>query len=87
MKTYQDWLQVADKSEDERMTFILGAINEHKTSDDYINAGIGEDYFNAKNTTIRNYEKWLYNARGEKMPDYISANHKLASRFFYRVVT
>ena len=87
MKTYQDWLKVADKSEEERMTFVLSAINDHKSSTDYINAKIGEDYFNARNTTIRNYEKWLYNAQGQRMPDDISANHKLASRFFYRVVT
>ena len=87
MKTYQDWLEVAGRSEQERMSFIQSAINEHKTSTDYINAVIGEDYFNARNTTIRNYEKWLYNAKGQKMPDDISANHKLASRFFYRCVT
>jgi len=87
MKTYQDWLKVAEQNEDARMTFILGAINEFKSSTDYVNAGIGEDYFNARNTTIMKYEKWLYNARGEKMPDFISANHKLATRFFFRVVT
>jgi hypothetical protein len=87
MKTYQDWLEIAERSEEERMTFILSSIKDYKTSSDYINANIGEDYFNAKNTTIRNYEKWLYDAQGQKMPDDISANHKLASRFFYRVVT
>lgn len=87
MKTYQDWLEVADKSDSERLEFVLSAINDHKTSSDYINAKIGEDYFHAHNTTIRNYEKWLYNAMGQKMSDDISANHKLATRFFYRVVT
>lgn len=87
MKTYQDWLQVADKSEDERMVFIYAAINEHKSSDEFRNAKIGEDYFNAENTTIRTYEKVLYNALGQAVPDLVSSNHKLASRFFYRDVT
>lgn len=87
MKTYQDWLEVADKSEQERMTFIYSAINDHKASKEYQNAVIGEEYYNAQNTTIRKYEKVLYNARGQAMPDYVSANHKIASRFFYRDVT
>lgn len=87
MKTYQDWLKVADKSEEERMTFIYGAINEHKSSLDFRNANIGEDYFKAENTTIRTYEKVLYNALGQAVPDLVSSNHKLASRFFYRDVT
>ena len=87
MKTYQDWLKVADKSEEERMTFIYGAINEHKSSLDFQNANIGEDYFKAENTTIRTYEKVLYNALGQAVPDLVSSNHKLASRFFYRDVT
>lgn len=87
MKTYQDWLEVADKSEDVRMSFIYSAINDHKSSTEYKSAVVGEDYYNAQNTTINKFEKLLYNARGEAIPDYISANHKLASRFFYRDVT
>lgn len=86
MKTYQDWLEVANKSEAERIDFIRSAINEHKASKAYREAIIGEDYFNGQNTTIRRLEKFIYNAKGQAVPDYISANHKIANRFFYRSV-
>lgn len=86
MKTYQDWLKVAGGTERERMAFIKALINEHKASDIYKQAIIAEDYFAGQNTTIKRYEKMLYNARGQAVPDYFSANHKVASRFFYRSV-
>ena len=86
MKTYQDWLKVADKSEQERMDFIRQLVTEHKTSPEYKQAMDAENYFAGQNTTIKRYEKLLYNARGEAIPDYFSANHKVASRFFYREV-
>lgn len=86
MKTYQDWLKVANGSERERMDFIKLLINEHKTSPVYKNALDAENYYIGQNTTIKRYEKMLFNARGEATPDYISANHKVASRFFYRDV-
>ena len=87
MYTYQDWLKVANKSEDERMAFILTVINDHKGSAEYQEALSGEDYFAAQNTTIKRYEKVLFNAMGQAIPDYVSSNHKLASRFFYRDIT
>jgi hypothetical protein len=87
MKTYQDWLKVADKSETERMTFINGLIKEHKASTMYKQAIDAESYFAGQNTTIKRYEKILFTATGDTVPDYFSANHKLATRFFYREVT
>lgn len=86
MKTYQDWLKVADKSEMERMSFIRELINEHKASPEYRQAVDAENYFAGQNTTIKRYEKILFNATGQAVPDYFSANHKLATRFFYRDV-
>ena len=86
MKTYQDWLKVADKSEQDRMDFVRVAIGDFKSSDRYKNAMYGEDYYSGRNTTIRRYEKMLINARGQAVQDVFSANHKLASRFFYRSV-
>ena len=35
MKTYQDWLNVANQSELQRMAFIKQLITEHKASDIY----------------------------------------------------
>ena len=86
MKTYQDWLKVAGGTDRERMDFIKALINEHKASKIYKDAIIAEDYFAGQNTTIKRYEKMLYNAKGQAVPDYFSANHKVASRFFYRSV-
>lgn len=87
MKTYQDWLEVAEQSENQRMAFIRELINEHKASTIYRQAKDAENYFAGQNTTIKRYEKMLYTATGAAVPDYFSANHKLATRFFYREVT
>lgn len=87
MKTYQDWLEVADRSEEQRMEFILAAINDHKGSQEYQDAVTAEEYYNGENTTIKRVQKFVYNAMGQAIPDYISANHKLANRFFYRSIT
>ena len=86
MKTYQDWLEVAGKSEEERMQFIHQLINEHKTSKEYQEALAGEEYYAGQNSTIMAYRKVLYNAAGQPTEDLISANHRLSSRFFYRDV-
>lgn len=87
MKTYQDWLKVADQSEKQRMEFIKALINEHKASDIYNQAKDAENYYAGQNTTIKRYEKILFTATGQAVPDLFSANHKLATRFFYRDVT
>lgn len=86
MKTYQDWEKVANQSELQRMAFVKQVINEHKDSPLYKQAVDAENYFSGQNTTIKRYEKILFNAAGQAIPDYFSANHKVASRFFYRDV-
>ena len=86
MKTYQDWLEVAVQSDKQRMAFVKQFITEHKNSPLYRQAIDGENYFAGQNTTIKRYEKILFNASGQAIPDYFSANHKVASRFFYRDV-
>lgn len=87
MNTYQDWLKVAEGSERERMTFIKKLIADHKASNEYKIAVDAENYYKGQNTTIKAYEKILFNSKGQAVPDYFSANHKLATRFFYRSVT
>ena len=87
MKTYQDWLKVSEGSELQRMAFIRELITEHKASKAYKEAIDAENYYAGENTTIKQYEKILFNARGEATKDVFSANHKLATRFFYRDVT
>lgn len=86
MKTYQDWLEVAEGSELQRMAFIKAFIKEHQASSIYIGAVEAEEYFAGQNSTIKKYEKYIFNAKGDAIPDVFSANHKVASRFFYRSV-
>lgn len=86
MRTFQDW-QDANTSEESRMQFITAAINDYKQSKEYKEAKDGEAYFDGENTTIKRYEKILFNALGQAVPDLVSANHKLATRFFFRDVT
>ncbi len=86
MKTFQDWLEVADQSEKQRMSFIRGLINDHKASKIYKQAKDAENYYAGQNTTIKRYERVLYTATGEAVRDLFSANHQIATRFFYREV-
>ena len=64
------------------ISFILGAINEHKSSKAYKTALDAEEYYNGLNPTINRYEKLLYDLQGKAHADMWTANHKLASRFF-----
>lgn len=83
MKTYQDLLEVVD-NEGQLKQFIIAVINEHKGSDAYHWASIGRDYDRQENTTINSYRKMLYTMSGKPIPDYFTANHKLASNFYNR---
>lgn len=83
MKTYQDLLQVVE-NEALLKEFIISAINDHKSSEDYKWAQIGEAYDKQENTTIMRYRKLLYTMSGNVVPDNFSANHKLPSNFYNR---
>ena len=83
MKTYQDLLEVVDNAQ-RLKEFIIAAINDHKASDQYKWAQIGDAYDKQENTTIMNYRKLLYTMSGTAIPDNFSANHKLPSNFYNR---
>lgn len=83
MKTYQDLLTVVN-NEDQLKEFIVAAINDHKSSEQYRWAQIGEEYDKQQNTTIMRYRKLLYTMSGVAIPDNFSANHKLPSNFYNR---
>lgn len=83
MKTYQDLLEVVD-NEELLKEFIISAINDHKSGEQYKWAKIGEDYDKQRNTTIMRYRKLLYTMSGQVIPDNFSANHKLPSNFYNR---
>lgn len=82
MKTYEDFLEYKDGSDDDLQGFVLEAINEHKRSKLYKEAEIAYDYFCRRNTTINQYQKLLYTLSGEAVPDNYSANYKFTNAFF-----
>lgn len=86
IKTYQDLLEVG-ASEERRMQFIQNAISAHKQSGLYQTACIAHQYDMQRNTTICQYQKLLYKVSGEAVPDNYSANYKLCSNFFHRLIT
>ena len=86
IRTNQDLLEVGDIEKD-RMNFVLSAIKEHQSSEQYKIAKDAEHYASGKNATIMNYQKLLYTLSGKAVPDNYSANHKCASGFFKRFVT
>lgn len=81
IKTYQDFLQVGE-DERERMSFILGAINEFKADKSTRLALDAKLYYYGENPTINRYEKYLYDMQGKAHVDMYTANHKIASKFF-----
>lgn len=87
MKTYQDFLEVAEKSDRERMEFVLSAINNHKDSDLYKRAVVAKEYDAHRNVTIANFQKLLYTLNGKVIPDNYSPNYKLRSNFFANFIT
>lgn len=86
IKTFQDLLAVGEIEKD-RMQFVLDAIKEHKTSPEYKIAVDGELYYKHQNPTIMNYQKYLYNQMGKKVPDIWSPNNKIASNWHYYFTT
>lgn len=85
MKTYQDLLSVG-KDKKERALFCRSAINEFMASKEYKKAKDGEAYYNKHNLTIEKYQKFLYTVSGNKVPDVFSANYKIKTLFFRRLV-
>lgn len=82
MKTFQDFLKA-----DDRLRFIVGAINEYRGGEEYRTALIANDYERQRNTTINQYMRYLYTQTGQKAVDFTAANNKLASNFFHRMNT
>ena len=81
MKTYQDLIKVGE-DEKERITFVRGAINDHKASELYRDAVTAYDYFRKRNVTISQFQKMLYTMSGAQVPDNYSSNYKFSNSFF-----
>lgn len=85
MRTYQDLERLQD-NEQARMSFIITAVGEHRSSKAYRAARDAEDYYAKKNVTILKYQKFIMNALGQKVPDIWSSDYKLTHGFFRQFV-
>lgn len=86
VKTYQDLLEVGEQEKD-RMEFVKEAIKAHKTSAPYKMAVIAYEYLIQQSPTMINFQKFLHKVTGEVVPDTWSANYKLCSNIFDRLIT
>jgi len=86
LKTYQDLIALGE-NEQERMAFVLQAINEHKSSELYATAIDAELYYRHLNPTIMRAQKFVYNLLGQAVPDIWSANNKIPSRYYFYFIT
>ena len=64
------------------MEFVLDAIKEHKGSGLYKTAYDAELYYKHQNPTIMQFQKFVYNQFGQKVPDIWSPNNKIASNWY-----
>lgn len=86
MYTYQDLEKVKD-DEKSLKQFIIAAIDEFKSSDDYKMAVTAEEYYKNHNPDIMAYEKWVYDLNGMAHQDMISPNHKIPTNYFFMLVS
>lgn len=82
MFTYQDLMQIDPNDENKRMAFVRSVISDHKSSDNYKIAVMGDEYDHKRNSTITHYEKTLRTLSGREVPDKWSPNHKTTRNFF-----
>ena len=85
MITFQD-MQKELKNGTKMTDFIKKAIAEHKGSSVYAMASVADAYNKHQNLTIMSYQKFLYNASGKAVVDNYSANYKLRTNVFNRLV-
>lgn len=85
MFTYQDFMKA--KAENRTTDFITQAINEYKSSDEYHIALDADEYEAERNVTISQFLKKLWTMDGRQTVDFTSANNRIASNFFHRLVT
>jgi hypothetical protein len=85
LKTYQDFLKAQE--ENRVISFITNTISEYKESADYKVALDADEYEAERNVTINNYVKYLYTMDGKQVADFTSANNRIASNFFHRLIT
>lgn len=86
MYTFQDLLAVGE-NELRKGEVCRKAIDEFMASSEYRNAHAGEAYYAKHNLTIEKFKKMLTTISGRQVEDIFSANYKLKTLFFRRLVT
>lgn len=86
MLTYEDLVR-AGEDDIERARFCRRAVENFKGSKEYREARDGEAYYNKHNITIEKFQKFLYSVGGQRIQDIWSANYKLKTLFFRRLIT
>lgn len=86
MKTYEELLEVGEVEKD-RAEFCLQAVKQFESTQEYEDAYAGYSYYNKRNLTIEQYEKWLYTVTGRRIKDEWSPNHRIKTHHFRRYVT
>lgn len=66
--------------------FLLSAVHDHQSSQAYRDAADGMAYYRKHNATIEKYQKFLYTVTGRKVPDTFSADYRLKTLIFRRLV-
>ena len=85
MITFQDMQK--ELANGEKITnFLKRVIESHKGSNAYVMAKIADEYNRHHNLTIMAYQKFLYTASGKAVVDNYSANYKLRTNIFNRLV-
>lgn len=85
MITYQD-MQKEMEHGTKIVDFIKSAIEKHKGTPEYVMASVADSYNRHQNLTIMQYQKFLYLASGKAVVDNYSANYKLRTNVFNRLV-
>lgn len=85
MKSYQDLLELGENEKD-RMDFVRSVVKDHTGSKAYSVAIDAALYYDGENPTINRYEKIIYDLQGRAHVDMWTANHKIASNFFGKVI-
>lgn len=83
--TYQDMLHDLKGGKDIGAE-VVKIIREHESSEVYNTAIIAQDYYDGLNTTITNYQRFIVDAYGSKVPDVWSPNHKIACHDYRKLV-
>ena len=86
MHTYQD-LEKVQNDEQQKISFVLGCINDFKGSDEYKFMLDAKQYFEGVNPKLAKYQKIIYDMQGIGHVDAVSPNHKIFSRYVFSAIT